>query len=345
MWLDELTKIRRYLRDPDGNIWSEAYLRHTWNDVQKDFQHKTSILEDAVAQRVPDLYHCAYLQDWEWQYLPSIYSEFYQALRRHDGKTYCYNWEPQEIAGITSDTSEWGAHFTQPWEAYMVTPGEEVRMKFPKNFRNVKFMAYDDEPIDYLSRKEVQSYDSSFITNSGTPRGYYEYEAQDKSYVLYPRPSTAFIEEISGEGIAFYVESDSEDTTVGTIAIRTASGETGYGAAVDVVGTASNVFLVYDVDPRDVDTLSSDIDFPDYMTKYIRFGVLAKAYMANTDGKIASLAKWWSLRYDAGVQTVKKFMGARKQDRNYKLSTHPVAAIRRRRRLPRLPSTYPRDWV
>lgn len=341
MWLDELTKIRRYLRDPNGNIWSDSFLLHLWNDVQNDVQHRTYILEDVIAQRIPDLYHMSYTYDWEWQYLPTTLSEFYQCFRKHDEYVYCYNWETQEITGISSDASDYGCHFTQPWEAFMgLTPGEEIRMKFPKNFHDVKFMAYDLEPIEEVSRKSVQSSDSSYITHTGRPIGYYIYESQDKSYVLYPIPSTSFVDEVDGDGIAFYVEDDTEDTTVGTIAIRTGSSESGSGVAVDIISAADNILLAYGIDPTDVESISSEIDFPDYLTKYVRFGVLGRAYSANTDGKIPSLANFWTSRYEIGIRTMLRFMKNRKQDRNYRMTTKPNSR-NRVRRVPRLPSNYP----
>ena len=40
-WGTELAKVRRSLRDPDGNIWSDVWLRHIYNDIQQDFQNKT----------------------------------------------------------------------------------------------------------------------------------------------------------------------------------------------------------------------------------------------------------------------------------------------------------------
>ena len=342
MWLDELTKVRRFLRDPDGNIWSDAFLKHLWNDVQKDVQNRIGILEDVIAQRIPDLYHCSYLYDWEWSYLPSQYSEFFQALRKHDEYVFCHAWEPQEITSISSDAVELGAHCTQPWEAFMgQTVAEEIRMKFPKNFRDVKFMAYDEAPIIPTTRKLVQSMDSSYLTTTGTVLYYYEYESLDRSYVLYPKPSTAFVDDPTGEGIAFYVEDDTEDTTVGTIAIRTGSSESGnVGASVDVIGIQDNILMVYDVSPTDVDSISSEIDFPDYVTKYIRFGVVGRAYDANTDGRIVSLARFWNNRYEIGIKTLERFMRKRRQDRDYRLTTKPSGTIKRRR-WPRLPSTYP----
>ena len=342
MWMDELTKVRRYLRDPDGNIWTEPFLRHLWNDVQNDLQNRTRILEDVIAQRIPDLYHMSYLFDWEWSYLNTQYSEFYQALRKHDEYVFCYAWEPQHVTGISTDTEEVGCHFTQPWEAFMgLTPGEEIRMKFPKNYRSVKYIAYDEEPIVATTRKRVQSTDASYLTHTGEPTAYYLHESLDRSYVLYPMPSTAFLDDPVGEGVAFFVEDDTESSDTGTIAIRTGSSETSnVGASVDIVGVANNVLLIYEIRPTEVETISSEIDFPAFMTKYVRYGVLARAFASNTDGNIPSLARLWGERYELGVRTVKKYMQNRLKDRDYRMTTRPTSTPRSRR-LPRLPDTYP----
>jgi hypothetical protein len=89
-WTDELKKIRRAIRDPDGKIWTDQFLQHMWNDVQQDFQSRTSVLENVLAQRVPDLYHMSYMHDWEWHYLPTDITEFYQCLSRHSGNTFMH---------------------------------------------------------------------------------------------------------------------------------------------------------------------------------------------------------------------------------------------------------------
>jgi hypothetical protein len=342
VWADDLKMIRRFLRDPDGNIWDEPYLRHTWNDLQKDMQNRTGVLEDVVAQRVPDLYHCAYMFDWEWRHLPENYSEFYQCLRKHDEGVFCHAWEPQEVTGISSDTQEDGAHFTQPFEAFMgLVPGEEVRMKFPKNLKSLTYIAYDEEPILETTRKMVQGTDSSYVTRTGRPIAYFSYESLDKTYVLYPTPSTAFSDDVAGDGVAFYTSEDSEDTSVGTIAVRTGSSESGnVGASVDIVGLANNVLLIYDVNPTNIETVSDESDFPEFLRKYVRYGVISRAYAANTDGRIPSLAALWASRYEFGVKIVKRLMLRRANDRDYRLATKP-SAVTRGRRTPRLPSTYP----
>lgn len=94
-WAIELKKIRRLLRDPEGNIWSDSFLRHLYNDVQREIQEKTMVLEDAVTQRVPAIYHMAYQHDWEYRFLPQDKSQFYQCLQQYDDAVFCHRWETQ----------------------------------------------------------------------------------------------------------------------------------------------------------------------------------------------------------------------------------------------------------
>jgi hypothetical protein len=339
-WGDELVKIRKYLRDPDGNLWSEAFLRHLYNDVQNDFQHKTNVLEGVEASRVPQTFQWAYQHDWEWRYLPTTESQFYQCLNQHDEGVFCHRWETQQVAGIASDVADYGAHFTQAWEAYMDTPGDEVKMRFPQNFNGVRFIAYDEQPIDALSRKQVQSTDPSYVTREGIPLCYYPNDKTDNSYVLYPRPSTAFVNEAAGEGIAQFADGDTEDTTTGLIATRTGSFDDGLGVPVDIVDVQDSVFLVYTVSPSDVRTESDEPDFPQFLRKYIRYGVISRAYGGNNDGRIRSLAEYWNGRYMMGVQFVKRYIRNKKNDRDYRLTTKGNV-VRRTVKHPRLPDGYP----
>lgn len=339
-WAVELVKIRRMLRDPSGLIWSEAFLRNLWNDVQQDFQHKTGVLEDIQTERFPPVYQWSYQQDWEFRHCPSTESKFYQCLSIHDDLVFCHRWEPQQRAGIAADVSDYGIHFTQAWEACMgQIPGELIRMRFPRNFNVMKFIAYDEEPIDASSRKVVQG-DPAFHTKEGEPICYYP--VSDTEYVLYPRPSTAFVNELSGEAMALFADDDTEDTTTGTIAVRTGSTDvsTETGMSVDIVDTTNSVFMVYGVSPTDVSGAFDEPDYPVFLRKYIRHGVVGRAYSANTDGRIRSLGEYWELRYTLGVRYCKRYMQNRRQDRDYRLTSKGMTA-RRTHRHPRLPDRYP----
>lgn len=341
-WAAELTRIRRMLRDPSGTIWSEAFLRHLYNDVQQDFQHKTGVLEEVTAQRVPAAYQYAYQHDWEFRFLPSDQSQFYQCLSQHDEKVFCHRWEPQEVTGIDADVSDYGIHFTQTWEAFMgETPGELVKMRFPHNFNTMKFIAYDEEPIEASNQKQVQSSDPSYITKEGEPFCYFPYDKTDNSYVLYPRPSTAFYNELSGDGgMALHADDDTEDTTTGQIAVRLSSSDSDLGLSIDIIDTTYNVFMVYSVSPTEMQSAFDESDFQPFLQKYIRFGVISRAYGGNNDGRIRSLSDYWGVRYAMGIQFAKRYMRSRRQDRDYRLTTKTSVA-RRSHRHPRLPDGYP----
>lgn len=339
-WAQELKRIRHYLRDPNATIWTDEFLRLTFNDVQRDFQHKTQVLELVHTQRVPSLFHCSYMHDWEYRFLSTSESQFYQCLNQHDDVVFCHRWEPQERTGIDADVSDYGVHFVHPWEAYMgQTPADPIKIKFPKNLNQVKFIAYDEEPIALMSRKQVQNADLSWLTKEGTPVGYYPIDAVDNTYVLYPRPSTAWVNEISGQGAALYAEGDTEDTTTGTIAVRSGDYDSAAGAAVDIVDVEYSVFMVYEAVPTDIELASDISDLPAFLLKYIRHGVLARAYGANTDGRIKTLAQFWALRYSMGIEAAKKFRVKRRQDRDYRMTSG--RSSRRMSRGPRLPDRYP----
>lgn len=340
-WSTQLVQLRRLLRDPQELIWSEAFLRHLWNDVQRDFQNRTFALEEVAVQRVPAVFQFTYLQDWEWRYLPDEFSKFYQGLTQFDDLVICHRWEAQSRSGIAADVADYGVHFTQPWEACMgETPGAPVKMKFPVNFGTMKFIAYDEEPIEALTQKAVQSTDPAYLTREGDPLGYYPYDETEDGYVLYPRPTVNFVNELSGDGLALYAAGDDEDDTEGVVAVRSGSSDLGDGASYDIVETTDSVFMVYGVLPSDIEAAGDEPDIPAFLCKYLRYGVAGRAYSANTDGRIKSLGEFWQARYDLGVAYTKRWLRLRRQDRDYRLTT-PGAPARRTYRHPRLPDAYP----
>lgn len=340
-WAAELAKTRRLLRDPNGLIWSDAFLRHTWNDVQRDFQNRTLALEDVVAQRVPAVYQCAYMHDWEWRFLPHELSKFYQCLTQFDDGVICHRWEPQALSHIAADVADVGIHFTQPWEGCLSEmPGDLVKMFFPLNFGTMKFIAYDEVPIEAMTQKDVQSVDPSYLTRTGIPVGYFPCDQTDDAYALYPRPSVSFVNELSGEALAFYAAGDDEDDTTGTIAVRSGSSDLESGVALDIVDTSDSVFMVYSVQPTELALGSDEPDTPVFLNKYLRYGVIGRAYSANTEGRIKSLGEFWTQRYELGITFTKRWLRLRRQDRDYRLTT-PGAPARRSYRHPRLPDAYP----
>lgn len=197
---DQLTKIRRFLRDPNGNLWDDAYLKTAFNNAQRDLQRQVKYLENVQNIPVPDFYQMSYMHDWEWAYLPSSQTKFYRCLRYYDQSQYvvCNRWEIQVDYGSTGIEAD-GGHFTQPWEAWYLTPGEPVRLRFPEDFHEVKVLAYDYEPMPYVDISSIMDRDPDYTTRQSEPYCYYRPDALENEFVLYPLPSsvtyTDYIEE------------------------------------------------------------------------------------------------------------------------------------------------------
>lgn len=407
---DQLVRISRFLRDPNNSIWSRAFLMNLFNDAQKEIQIRTGYLEDIEVLTIPPTYQWSYLFDWEWPFMDG--TKFHQALKYHEQGdfSFCYIYEPQIDFGFSNDAQDLGAHYTQPWEAWTsLGSGDLVSVRFPENFHSAQMLAYDREPLDAVTRKEITNKDSDYVLHTGEPRWYWRDDDLDNSFIAYPRPSTVEWHEVveqqdpdfiytftwefthlalashfaqnwtrtdsvnereytylwelntgtvsdvgmrgmylfeagfsnAGQaGMVLYAEGDTTDA-LGTFEARTGSlFSQEDGVAVEVLNDTSNFLLVYDVMPADVKFDVDESDFPRFMRKYIEHSVIGRAYGANTDGKIQSLADYWEYRFQVGFKMIERFMSKKKQDRDYRLITGQVEP-RRASRHPRLPSTYP----
>lgn len=345
IWSDQLVKIRRYLRDPNGNIWSDALIKTIYNDIQKEVQHKTQILEDVIALRTPPLYQMSYMYDHEWNQLPTSNSQFYQVFHYHQqSNAICaYDWEGQALNKVDESESEVGTRFTHPWEAHTsITPGAEIPYRFPADFGALKFITYDREPITFTTRKEIEQRDPSYLIHTGSPVYYYRPDDLDNSFVPYPYPSTAWTDDLDGgeQGMVLFNTDDTVSSELGTIILRDGTVlQTQTGIAVDLINADNNLFIGYEISPSDIVDIHSKTDFPEYLNKYIQYGVLSRAYRVNNDGNIPSLADYWEYRYNLGLQLMNQYKFKRTQDRDFRLGTQTLVV--KRPPHPRLPSTYP----
>jgi len=338
-WADELTKIRRYLRDPDGNIWSDGLLMDLWNEVSADLQNRTNLLEDIASISVPPRYQQSYTHDWEVQFIAS--GETAYRCFRNQGNSYSFTsrFEAQIYAGIGSDGSDEGRAFTHPWEAWVKTDvGAEVPFPLPNSFHRMKWISYDKDPLSITTRRRVQDTGSSWVLSTGTPQVYYHMDEFENQIVLWPRPTTADWQDVTGSGMLTHISGDTNAVDTGTIIRRTGTFlSADRGIAVNAIESADNVLISFDVSPTEVTSQGSAIDWPPFLTKYVRYGVLQRAYAANTDGRIPSLGAYWKDRYLLGIQVLKQFR-ARRYQRIRRLG--PTIRLRRSMR-PRLPDTYP----
>jgi len=339
---DELVAIRYYLRDPEGNIWSEELIRSRYNEAQHDVQNATNVLEDIIAISVPPSFNGSYMFDWEHGYLDG---NKYQCLRNNGGNYVCTAYyEVQENFDLTSDATDEGYAYTHPFEAFIVTHRQPPLFPFPDNFRASKGMYYDEEPLDYCPYKELTSYDPSWQTRSGEPVAYTRLDTVSNGFIVYPRPSTVSWVDDSGAGMVTSVEDDTTDSDTGVIAFRTGTHLTDTeGLAVSVLESTNNLLLIYDETPEEVTGPSDDLDWPQFLRKYVRYRALEKLYRVNNDGRIESLAQYWGQRYQLGLEAIRRFRAKRAADRNYRLLTKEPTA-RRNPRHARLPDGYPATY-
>ena len=375
---NELVRIRRLLRDPNGNIWDTDLLRELWNAVQHDVQIKTSILEDVTVLAVPPRFKFSYMHDWERSHTDK---GSFRCLFNQDGHfAFSYPDEVQQNFGIAGDTTQGGSTGTHPFEAWFQTPGRLPPIPFPANFHSTKGFYYDEEPIEFEERKTIARRDPSWRSRVGRVISYTRESAETNQFILYPKPSTVTWDDISGTGMALLVDGDTLDGVefeaanlallAGNLVLEDGAGElllesgdtlilevlasgagiitqrTGNllssesGIATEVLDTEDNVLLVYNVTPTEVEGTGDDFDFPDFLTKYVRYGVLSRAFNANTDGYIPSLANYWNQRYQLGIQAIKRFRSNKTRDRNRTFVSENLSA-RRTIRHPRLPDGYP----
>jgi hypothetical protein len=327
------------IRDPDGNIWDTDLLREFWNEIQHDIQIKTSILEDITVLAVPPRYKASFMFDWERAHTEK---GSFKCLYSQDGYfAYTYPDEVQEHFGISGDTTQGGSTGSHPFEAWHQDPGFLPKLPFPSNFHKAKGFYYDEEPIEYEDRQAIERRDPSWRKREGRVISYTRESAEDNQFILYPRPSSVTWDDVEGEGMVNSVSGDTTGSETGVITQRTTSVlSSDTGIATEVLESVDNVLLIFDVAPTEVTGFADELDFPDFLTKYVRYGVLARAFMANTDGYIPSLANYWNQRYQLGIRAVKKFRLSKTKARNRRLSTENLGA-RRTIRHPRLPDGYP----
>ena len=194
IWEDQKTKIRRFLRDPNENIWNDDIIVSFYNEIQREIQQKTLVLEDVISLRVPPIFHCSYLHDWEWTYMSPDEGKTYQALRYtfQTDKVVCFRWE-EEFESITGGTTtDEGTHITYPWEAWMTDGdvGDLVPIWFPENFDRALLVSWNRRPLSYLNKKRLQSTDNTWITHTGRPEWYWRKDEVDRTFYISPLPSS-----------------------------------------------------------------------------------------------------------------------------------------------------------
>jgi hypothetical protein len=321
-WATQRGRIRRFLRDPDGDIWSDAFLLRLYNDEQYLISNETGKLQDVKVVRLPPKFQSGYMHDWEWPHNDNGNGEVFRVGYFYDAdeKVFMHKWESEHMAGYTPSTSAAGSNYTQPWEAWnAATPAEPPPVHLPSKFHKLLYLAWDRKPVDPISRKEVEDRDMSWRTRQGNPLFYYRDQEESDLIYLYPIPSSVTAQD-SSEG-----EGDPDTAQYGS-------------TTVDV---DNNLLAVFETAPTELVADDDESDLPVYLKKFLEYGVIGRGYGANTDGRIESLAEYWNMRRAVAVKMIHVFKSRKRVDREYCLQTEPGADRIRSRRHPRLPDEYP----
>jgi hypothetical protein len=339
-----LTRMRRFLRDPDANIWDSEQIRLYWNQSQLEIADKIDFIERIRAHSYPPLYVFTYMRDWEIQHLEG---DLYQCFHNWPTRDYiiCYPWEPGYYLTDSSLPDD-GYRFTHPWESAYGAPADVVRIPLHEKFHKMKFCAFDEEQIHPLAEREIASVDRYYRTTAGRVCNYYRPDGYENDIVLYPRvgsitwddamwlltdASDAFSDTL-GDGIISYFEDGFDESDTGII--------------WDSVDIDEQLFMIFEALPDEVEESTTTWDdeiswWPPYMIPMVEYATLARCYGADTDGFIPSLRDYWELRKKIGIEVIKQFKHKRLSDRDFQMGgkLKPI-----RSKHPKLPSGYPATY-
>jgi hypothetical protein len=350
-WADQLIRIRRWVRDPAANIFSEPFLRLLYNDEQSQLYTVLAPMLNVQAILTHPEFVGTYTHDWEWMHLDHESGNVYQVGQYYDAADYVYFyvWEPESIKGYNADSVDAGSVYTHPWEAWMTTPHYPPPIPLPDDFNSAVFLAHDRQKLYPETKSEIISRDDmTWKTRTGPGISYWR-DAKNNNWIrIYPLPSiTWYDDEISiadpdtaeyvdvGEAVTF----GSEDAYFGTTLVR-------FDSSDDANDTDNNILIVYNTDSTDMTAAPDESTLPEWMQKYIEYGVAARALRANTDGRVESLADYWDMRKKAGYEVIKRWKRLKMSNRNIVFRTrNGSSGTGQRPKHPRLPSTYADNWI
>lgn len=319
------TRLRRFLRDPNGDIWSSADLQAYYNDAQVEIAQKTNLLVHVEAHYYPPRYDYSYLNDWEKAY---IEGDRFQALQVNQvsGEVITYPWEAAWYLDA-SQTPDDGDRFMHPWEAHYCNPADPPGVLLHAELDKLKYLAYDRLKLEPKTEKELQDADDWYRTRTGLVTNYWRPDDYSNLIYLYPRPASVTIQEPD--------VTDALSDTGGLISSSEAwLDETDTGIVTDVIDTEDALFMVYSAQPQDIVETTDEGSFPDFLTKYLEYATLERAYGADTDGFIPTLRDYWKLRKEIGLKALARFQRLMLTDRDYRLGGQEFPASSKRLRLP-----------
>lgn len=307
-------------------------IRNAFNAGQYEIAQKGVPLEIVNAWHYPPQYTYCYLHEFEREYAEG---DRYQAgvLWQANNMVICYSWEPSYWIDDATGSDE-GYRLMLPWECGYATPNDLIPITLHQQMLKPIFAAYDQEAILPTSQAEVSSRDSDYRTRTGTVQSYYRDDSYHNHVILYPRPSSVTFQELD--------EGDVYDDTGGIISwIESSLDYADTGIITDTVASDDALVCAFEILPTEVDsdtgTWDDDLDWPDYMVKYVEYAALERLFGADNDGFIPSLRDYWAYRKNVGIEALKRYRRMRMADRTFVMGHVPT---RGKPRL-RLPDHYP----
>lgn len=316
-----LTRIRRFLRDTAGTVWSDDTILRYWNDAQLEVCQLAKILERVEANYFPPEYDYSFQWDWERQHLEG---DMHQALTvyQQTGDVITHPWESGYWL-TTNDNPDDGYRFTHPWEgAQTDSPADVIPMRMHTRYQRMKYFAYDEEPLQSAQIRDIAANDPHWKTRSGQPTHYVFSDETENLYFLYPRPSNVTWQETE--------EGDVFDDDGGLHYDFGWLYESDTGLTTDAIDTDNAVFTVYDAIPYEMTAWDSeDCDIPEVLRKYVEYATLERCFGADTDAFIPTLRDYWQMRKNAGIEAIKRMMRMRTKDRDYQFGgSRPTVRVR-----------------
>lgn len=309
---DNLTILRRFLRDASAVIWETAAICRYWNQAAHEVAQKIGFQEEAGVIAYPPQWDGSYMHDWE---IDEISGDVYRCLdvAQYQSMVVAYPWEAQ----YDNDVNDDNYRCTHPWEAQYADVADPIKLPLPTYLESIVYAAFDETEITPITEKELSLSDAYYRTTTGTPIHYWRPDIQHNEVVLYPAPSS-----VSWEDDASSFEDDE-------------------GLVTDLLETGDQLFMIYRATPTEVTstTYADDITWcPVFVMAAIRAGTLERAFGADTDGFIPSLRDYWKMRKEAAIMALKILVQSRMQDRDIRLGGSGHGG---RPPYPRLPDHYP----
>lgn len=343
-WGTSLSRIRRKLRDPSRNVWTDGQLLRLFNEHQIELVSGIEIIVTVEVLPVPSAFQMTYMYPWEWEFASVFSAYVYQAFyQNYQSEKVCsYRWEmlPED----TSDGVDSGRAYTHPWEAFTGCPNSPPPIHCGFLTEGIKLLAYDKDFLEFKTLKEVQQNDPTWETRTGEPFGYRRHDISEDVIYLHPTPVVTVWPDIEGSGSILFDDESTISGDYGLVAdITGAVDSSNYGVSTTYYSADNNLLAIVHKRPKDLTGgLDEESDLPIYTRKFVEYGVCESAYMMNTDGRIESLGDYWGKRKKFAKQLLEILQSKRRVDRVYTLAA-PGVPNRRKRMRPRLPDAYPYD--